>query len=173
MNEWTQEEQQSVATVIVRGWPGGVRNQGWDLAEHLEVLEGFLSEMQELNLTAHWAIVGLRESGSAFLPSATQVRALARAAMPPLTAGDIQDIADRQARERRGITKLIEPGPPGEEMCCSVCGQWSPSSDFDQVSDDELECPECGYANGPPDVPLMRRMGGARQFAAVRRKGSS
>jgi len=144
---------QDVAEVVMNSWPAGPGSKGWERNQ----LGGFVTELQERNLTPHWAIKGLRASQSSFIPSAGEVQKLARAAMPPLTAGDIQDIQDRQARERRGITKLIEPGPPGEEMCCSTCGQWSPSTDFDQVSDDELECPECGYANGPPDVPLERR----------------
>ena len=87
---------QDVAEVILNSWPAGPGSKGWERDQ----LAGYVAELQSRNLTAHWAIKGLRASLSAFVPSAGEVLALAREAMPPLTAVDIEE-AKRLHRERR------------------------------------------------------------------------
>ncbi len=108
--EWTTEEAAAVIKVIVNSWPGGIANRGWTL----EQLEGFVGELQERGLQPRWAIVGLRESTSDFMPTAGKVRELAHAARPPMTALELQE-AERDFRKRRGLPPLDDDVPALEE----------------------------------------------------------
>ena len=103
MTPWTEDEQAAVIAVIMRSWPGGVANRGWEL----KTLGGYVAELQERNLTAHWAIKGLRASLSAFIPSAGEVLALAREAMPPLTAVEIDALQRQHLERRRAEAKIV------------------------------------------------------------------
>ncbi len=95
-----------VAAVLVKRWPAGPSQRGW---EH-EQVAGFIEELQVDKLTAHWALVGLRASGSAFIPSVGEVRTLAREAMPPMTAAEIEEAGRRMIERRRGATPELGEG---------------------------------------------------------------
>ncbi len=88
---------QDVAEVIMNSWPAGPGSKGWERDQ----LAGYVAELQERKLTPYWAIRGLRASMSAFIPSAGEVLALARAEMPPLTAAEIEEAGRRQLERRR------------------------------------------------------------------------
>lgn len=88
---------QDVAEVVINSWPAGPGSKGWERDQ----LAGYVAELQERKLSAHWAIVGLRASQSAFIPSAGEVLALARAAMPPLTAVEIDELSRLQLARHR------------------------------------------------------------------------
>lgn len=107
MIQWTQAEQRAVAKVVISRWPGGIRNQGWDLDKHADVLEAFLSELQRDGLTAHWAIVGLQACDSDFVPSVGGVTRRAREAKGPASVEDIQAATERvRLREVGGNREL-------------------------------------------------------------------
>ncbi len=89
---------QDVAETLVTCWLAGPGNKGWER----EQVTAFIAELQERKLTPHWALKGLRASGSPFIPSVGEVQALARAAMPPMTAADIADAERRMIECRRG-----------------------------------------------------------------------
>jgi hypothetical protein len=72
--------------------------------------------LQEDKLTPDWAIVGLRASTSDFIPAVGRVRALAREAMGPPTAAQIEAAERRHAVEqrRRAVERkqITPPEPP-------------------------------------------------------------
>lgn len=86
---------QDVSRVLLLRWPAGPGNKGW---EH-EQLAGYIAELQVDKLTPHWAVVGLRASGSGFIPSVGEVRELARVAKGPPTTAQIIE-AERLHRQR-------------------------------------------------------------------------
>ncbi len=96
MTTWTDDEAAGVIGVILRRWPGGVGNRGWEPVE----LQGYVAEMQVDRLTPAMAVMGLRASGSGFIPSVGQVRELAREAKGPMTAAEIYEAEQRLIAER-------------------------------------------------------------------------
>lgn len=95
---------QDVAEVVMNSWPAGPGNKGWERDQ----LGGYVAELQERKLSPHWAIVGLRASTSAFIPSAGEVLGLAREAKGPPTAEEIMAAeqrfdADAAARSEAAI----------------------------------------------------------------------
>lgn len=101
---------QDVAKVLAGRWQAGPGNKGWE-PEQLNV---FIAELQEDKMTPHWAVIGLRASGSAFIPSVGEVRTLAREAMGPPTIAQIQAAEERMRlaeAERRRLDEL----PAGED----------------------------------------------------------
>lgn len=96
---------QDVAEVVLNSWPAGPGNKGWERDQ----LSGYVTELQVRKLTPQWAVTGLRASQSAFIPSAGEVLALARAAMPPLTAVEIDELAKQQLERRSAEAKQIGP----------------------------------------------------------------
>lgn len=114
MKRWTQDEQRSVAKVLVSRWPGAIRNQGWRGPEAVEMLEAFLDELQHDGLTPVSAIRGLRECSSAFLPSVGQVRQAAWDSKPSPTPEQVQAAVERTRREaHEQRARELGPGTSG------------------------------------------------------------
>lgn len=92
----TEKSWQDVAEVIVVRWPAGPGNRGWER----EQLDAYVAELQVDRLTPHWALVGLRASGSDFMPSVGSVTRLAREAKGPPTAAEIAEAEERFVADR-------------------------------------------------------------------------
>jgi hypothetical protein len=108
---WTDDEARAVSKVAMLRWPGGVANQGWDL----DVLTGWLGEMQVDRLRPDIAILGLRSVVSnGFVPSVDQVREAARKAMPPMTATEIAAAEERARMRDRERLRPISTIPAAE-----------------------------------------------------------
>lgn len=97
---------QDVAEVVMNSWPAGPGNKGWERDQ----LGGYIGELQERRLTAHGAIVGLRASGSGFIPSAGEVRELALAAVGPPSTADVIAAQERHQAAMDGrVQGLLAP----------------------------------------------------------------
>lgn len=88
---------QDVAEVLVNRWQAGPGNKGWERGQ----IAGFIAELEVDKMTPHWAVIGLRASGSAFIPSVGEVRTLARAAMGPPSV-----VVMRAAEERARLREV-------------------------------------------------------------------
>lgn len=114
---------QDVAKVLASRWQAGPGNKGWE-PEQLSV---FIAELQEDKMTPHWAVIGLRASGSAFIPSVGEVRTLAREAMGPPSVA-VMRAAEEYARlreaartEQRHLAAVDEPCSECDGDGCSEC----------------------------------------------------
>jgi hypothetical protein len=114
---------QDVAKVLASRWQAGPGNKGWER----EQLDDFIAELQEDKMTPHWAVSGLRASGSAFIPSVGEVRTLAREAMGPPTIAQIQAAEERMrlraaaSTEQRYLAVVDEPCAECDDDGCPAC----------------------------------------------------
>lgn len=87
-----------VGEVLVRCLPGGPASRGWER----EQIEGMVTEFQEIGMQPAWVIVGIRAAKTGFeMSSVPDIRRLYRESLPPMTAVQIEEAAERQAERRR------------------------------------------------------------------------
>lgn len=94
-----------VGEALVNNWPAGPGNRGWER----EQVAGIIAEMRERGMQPGWAIVGIRASTSDFVPGAPMVQRLYRESLPPMTAVQIEEAAERQAERRRLVEAADKP----------------------------------------------------------------
>jgi hypothetical protein len=103
-----------VGEALVNNWPAGPGNRGWER----EQVAGIIDEMRERGMQPGWAIIGIRQCTSDFVPGAPMVQRLYRESLPPMTAVQIEEAAERQAERRRLEAAAGEPRglPAGGEL---------------------------------------------------------
>jgi hypothetical protein len=94
-----------VGEALVNNWPAGPGNRGWER----EQVAGIIDEMRERGMQPGWAIIGIRASTSDFVPGAPMVQRLYRESLPPMTAAQIEEAAERQAARRLEAAECDKP----------------------------------------------------------------
>jgi hypothetical protein len=94
-----------VGELIIDSWPAGPGNRGWER----EQVTGITDRMIERGMKPEWAIIGINACTSDFAPGAPTVQRLFRESLPPMTAVQIEEAAERQAERRRLEGSVPEP----------------------------------------------------------------